>query len=418
MTIQHIQRTPCATGLVLALAFSVPLVAQQGERTHRGNQFPRYVIQDLGTLGGPYSFSYNLNDAGVVSAGAATASQNGDPSQSVINAQQTASLWERGHLVNLGTLGGPNSAAAASNLSNLAVIDSETSKLSRQGEDVCGFGTNLQCLSATWKHGRLTALDLLPGGNNAYALDMNDRGQVVGFGDTDFYDPKCGTAKTAGFRFQPVFWGPNGHIRQLAPLGDDTVAFAFGINNHGQVVGGSGLCGNATPPPYPSSPHAVLWERNGTTVDLGSFGGSSATASAINNRGDVAGTAATADGLPRPFLWTPESRTMIELTPPDAFPVAIAPCCKTINDQREIVGFMLDSEFSNPRAFLWKDGVMVDLNDLVRRNSRWVLQSAAGINASGQIAGQGLINGEVHAFLATPCRRHEGREESCDDDDH
>ena len=34
---------------------------------------------------------------------------------------------------------------------------------------------------------------------------------------------------------------------------------------------------------------------------------------------------------------------------------------------------------------------MLDLNDLIPRDSPWVLQFAAGINDSGQIAGQGLI---------------------------
>lgn len=68
-------------------------------------------------------------------------------------------------------------------------------------------------------------------------------------------------------------------------------------------------------------------------------------------------------------------------------------------------------------AFLWKDGVMVDLNDIIPKESPWMLQSAASINESGQIAGQGLINNEVHAFLATPCHDHEGRE-CCENDDH
>jgi len=289
--------------------------------------------------------------------------------------------------------------------------------MSRQGEDVCAFGTNLQCRAATWKHGRLMLLDLLPGGDNSYALDMNNRGQVVGFSDTDVYDSDCAAATTAGFQFQSVVWGPNGDAHKLSPLGDDTVASAFGINDRGQIVGRSGVCSNTTPPPYVRSPHAVLWERDGTPVDLGSLGGARAGASAINNRGDVAGTAANADGLPRPFLWTPESRRMVELTPPEGFLRAIAPCCKIINDRREIVGLMFDSD-GNSHAFLWKHDVMVDLNDLIPKDSPWMLQSAAGINSFGQIAGQGLINGEVHAFLATPCHRHEGRGECCEDDDH
>jgi probable HAF family extracellular repeat protein len=399
------------------LAIPVPLVAQHLKEACGTDRFPRYVVQDLGTLGGPYSFSYNLNDEGVVSGGSATATQNGDPSQAIVNAPQTAFFWDRGRLLNLGTLGGPDSAGAAANPSKLAAVDSETANLSRQGEDVCAFGTHLQCLAAIWKSGRLSALQLLPGGNNSYALDMNDRGQVVGFSDTDVYDLDCAAAKTAGFRFQAVIWEPNDRLRQLTPLDGDTVANAFGINDRGQVVGNSGVCANTTPPPYPSSPHAVLWDRDGTPHDLGTLGGPFSGASAINSRGDVSGTSSTVDGAPRPFLWTPETRTLLKLEPPPGFPVAINPCCKTINERREIVGFMLDADF-NSHAFLWKDGVMVDLNDLIAKDSPWMLQSAAGINASGQIAGQGLINGEVHAFLATPCDYHEGRGECCDNDDH
>jgi len=61
---------------------------------------PRYVITDLGTLGGTYSYSYGINDGGLVTGGAATPSQSGGVSQ-------TAFLWSRGHMANLGTLGGP-----------------------------------------------------------------------------------------------------------------------------------------------------------------------------------------------------------------------------------------------------------------------------------------------------------------------
>ena len=116
-------------------------------------------------------------------------------------------------------------------------------------------------------------------------------------------------------------------------------------------------------------------------IDLGSLGGPFSGASAINDRGDVSGTSATVDGFLRPFLWTPETRTLLQLEPPVGFPVAINGCCKTINDRREIVGFMFNADFTQQRAFLWKDGVMVDLNDLIPKGSPWILQSAAGINA-------------------------------------
>jgi hypothetical protein len=52
----------------------------------------------------------------------------------------------------------------------------------------------------------------------------------------------------------------------------------------------------------------------------------------------------------------------------------------------------------------------VDLNTLIPANSGWYLQFTASINNAGEIAGQGTINGEVHAFLLTP--NHGGEAES------
>jgi hypothetical protein len=148
MTIQQFLRTFYPSALILVLSVATPLAAQEARRERVKDHFPRYAVEDLGTLGGPYSFPYNLNNAGVVSGGSANGLQNGDPSQPVNNAPQTAFLWAHGRLRPLGTLGGPDSVAAAASLYNLAAVDSETANLSRQGEDVCGFGTNLQCLAA------------------------------------------------------------------------------------------------------------------------------------------------------------------------------------------------------------------------------------------------------------------------------
>jgi probable HAF family extracellular repeat protein len=86
-----------------------------------------------------------------------------------------------------------------------------------------------------------------------------------------------------------------------------------------------------------------------------------------------------------------------------AFPGAFATvpaCCKTINDRGEIVGFAIDA--TGQRALIWRNNVPVDLNTLIPSNSGWYLQSTASINNAGEIAGQGTINGEVHAFLLTP----------------
>jgi len=44
---------------------------------------------------------------------------------------------------------------------------------------------------------------------------------------------------------------------------------------------------------------------------------------------------------------------------------------------------------------------MLNLNDLINSSSGWQLYTATGINAKGQIVGQGTLNGQEHGFLLT-----------------
>jgi hypothetical protein len=67
-----------------------------------------------------------------------------------------------------------------------------------------------------------------------------------------------------------------------------------------------------------------------------------------------------------------------------------------------MVGFSLDGTTFASRALIWQDKMPVDLNTLIPANSGWVLQAASSIDNAGEIVGSGLINGSVHAFLATP----------------
>src|SRR6266850_1603008 len=54
------------------------------------------------------------------------------------------------------------------------------------------------------------------------------------------------------------------------------------------------------------------------------------------------------------------------------------------------------------RALVWQDRGPLDLNTLIPTGSPWYLTAASSINNAGQITGSGTINGEMHAFLATP----------------
>ncbi len=91
-----------------------------------------------------------------------------------------------------------------------------------------------------------------------------------------------------------------------------------------------------------------------------------------------------------------------------AFPgavITVAPCCRTINDRGEMVGFAINGTTFNSTALVWQGKMPVDLNTLIPNDSGWYLQGALSINDAGEIVGYGLIDGNLHAFRATPCDR-------------
>jgi probable HAF family extracellular repeat protein len=371
------------------------LAAQTGQHP------ARYAVTDLGTLGGGYSFSYGLNNAGVVSGGAATATQTDFFSQ-------TGFLWHRGQIINVGTLGGAacpdcNSEAGGPNAAGLSPVISETAVVDPNGEDFCGFGTFRQCLGAIYNNGSLNPLAPLGGGNNTQAYWTNKAGETVGFSETGTYDGNC-IMPSQFYRFSAVKWSAGGTPHPLNPLAGDTVSFGLGINDLGQAVGVSGLCSDTTFPPNntPGGTHAVLWNSNGTPVlipDLPNAVGNN-VAGSINNRGDVVGTQVTSDGIVHAYLWS-KNGGIRDIMFPNAF-VTVTPCCHSINDSGEATGFAFDE--NGPETFVWKDGNFTDLNSVLPAGNPWYIFNTASINEAGQIAASGFnINtGEMHAVLLTP----------------
>jgi probable HAF family extracellular repeat protein len=396
---------------------------------------PRYTVIDLGTLGGAYSYAYGINNAGQVSGGAATAVQNG-------GLFQTGFVWYHGHIIDLGTLAGPacttcSSEGAAPNMLGAVAVISETSQFDPNGEDFCGFGTHRQCLTAIWQNGKLKPLATLAGGNNAQTYWLNNRGLVVGVAENGTYDATCVTATPyQRLQFEAVIWEANGIIRELPHLPGDTVAFGFGINDHGQAVGVSGLCAETSAPPvspFSGAPHGVLWDEDGSPNNLGSLGGSPAfvVPSAINNRGEVAGTSRAKDGNLHPFLWTKKTG-MRDLGTFDGNRVTAITCCNTLNNRGDAVGLTADAS-GNMTAILWHDDIPTDLNRLVPADSPLYLQSGGSINDSGQIVGTAILKSscppvapsaepawlvnqsactEVHAFMVTRQDSEDDRETS------
>jgi probable HAF family extracellular repeat protein len=191
----------------------------------------------------------------------------------------------------------------------------------------------------------------------------------------------------------------------LGTLGG-TTGQAYALNNRGQVVGESNIQGDAVC-------HAFLWDKKAGMKDLGTLGGEGAVAIELNDAGDVVGQA----GMPgsvscnewpvHAFLW--RKGVMSDLGSLDGIPFSTA---LSINASGQIVGNVGDAVL----ATLWEDGgPLVDLNTLVPSNPGLVLFDALYINDSGEIAAQGtLSNGDVHSFVLIPCDENHPGVEGCD----
>jgi probable HAF family extracellular repeat protein len=379
---------PSAVSLLALLAMPIQSIAQERQDTHHPQH---YRVTDLGTLGGTTGLAYGINDRGRA-AGTANLTAKG-PLHAFISSREG--------LTDLGTLGGLNSVADGPNAGDELAIYSETSEPAYKDEDFCGFGNHLQCLAAIWRQGKMTPLPALPGGDSAQALAVNNEGQLVGMAEK-------GTLEKPGYcatpfqvlDFEPVIWGAKPEeIRELPPLPGDTVGVALAVNDKAQVVGTSGLCSNTTANGLVDGPHAVLWDPDGSVTDLGNLGGTMVNVAAgINNRGEVVGGSSSKDGNLHAFLWTKDTGIQdLGLLGAD---VVTAPTW--INNSGQAVGGSCPAA-GNCRAFLWQDKVLIDLNTLIAADGPLYLLFAFGINDSGEIVGQAMTkSGELHAFRASP----------------
>jgi probable HAF family extracellular repeat protein len=131
-------------------------------------------------------------------------------------------------------------------------------------------------------------------------------------------------------------------------------------------------------------------------LDLGTLGGRGSQGFGINASGHVAGLSLSAAGIYRPFLYDGTMHDLGTLGGSGGRAYGI-------NSHGQVTGSADTTGDLTSRAFLYTTGSgMVDLNSLIPPLSGWVLDNARGINDAGQITGDGVIRGELHAFLLTP----------------
>ncbi|MBN1347562.1 MAG: HAF repeat-containing protein [Phycisphaerae bacterium] len=233
---------------------------------------------DLGTLGGTESIAAALDDAGHVVGGAETAS-----------GQWHAFLWsESGGMTDLGTLGGPDSeghdVTTADGLTIVGTSDMPHPLDANQSVE----------RAFVWFAGIMTELGTL-GGDSSEAWAISDTGKIVGASETIEGDWHA-------FLWQSL------SMTDLGTLGGDN-SFAYGVNSAGLVVGWS----TAPSPPDqdPNNPEpapvkrAFLWTEAGGMTDLGTLGGRNSAAYAVNEAGYVTGWSDTPEGERHVCVWDP-----------------------------------------------------------------------------------------------------------------
>ncbi len=254
----------------------------------------------------------------------------------------------------------------------------------------------------------VTDLGTLPGGNFSQPFFITKNGRIAG------------SSNLADGSSHAVVWA-SGQAADLGTLGGSN-SIAFGVNNYGQAVGeaetstsdpnGEDFCGFQT--------HLICLpfeSVNGVMNPLPTLGGNNGDATAINNRGELAGFAETSTPDPacpvpqvlhfKPVIW--KNGRVIQLHTLGGDPDGVA---FMINDYSQAVGASGTCATFNPinlynlvpvHAVLWENGKATDLGNLGGTTGQAGGNIAFDINNLGQVVGNSDLAGDTtfHAFLWT-----------------
>jgi probable HAF family extracellular repeat protein len=220
---------------------------------------------------------------------------------------------------------------------------------------------------------------------------INDREEAVGMSETSVPDPNgediCGFG--THLTCLPFLW-QNGVISALPTLGGNN-GQASAINNRGQVAGyaENGVVDSTCPPD--TIPNRidlpVLWEKvKGKaqaqplpTIDHDPDG----VAYGINNQGQAVGFSGTCIAVNHGVVWENNIATSL---PTLGNPYAVG---YAINDRGQIVGQAINSD-GTPLGVLWQHNTVTSLGGLLPGDEA---SFATSINNRGQVVGSSFANG-------------------------
>lgn len=345
-----------------------------------------YTAIDLGSLGGRLAVATDINDHGHVVGYSSPA-----PDDFIT---QRAFLWKDGVMIDLGTLGGDITRATAINDAGQVIgwgsnatgtnqaflweagVVTPIARSPDEHTDVWGMNEAGQVVGSI-----LTSDGLLPfiwhhgsftylptlGGSHGVALSINDAGQVAGLA----------TGQESGFG-RAVVWEPDGSIVDLGFPATSHSA-AWDINEAGDVTG---IAGNE-----------AFVRRQGAIQMLGFLGFGSISAGLIINRfGQVAGTSYKC-GFGCFGVFVESGGTMTEVAPSDpAYDLVqlgrTLPTSnrgrypRAFNDLGQVVGMYRNAEGLD-RGYVWQAGQFTELETLGGEARSY----ATAVNTSGLVVG-------------------------------
>ena len=266
------------------------------------------------------------------------------------------------------------------------------------------FGTKTTSHAAMFSDGSATDLGTLKdSGNFSRANGINAYGQVIGF-SSETLD---------GANSRAFIVGTSSYSSPMIDLGTlgGAHAQALAINDSGFVTGNSQT--DAITEPV----HAFIWHANTGMLDLGALDGDFSYGTSINSKNHVVGysTINNFDDRVHAFLYNGEK--MLDLgslggaSSDIDFSFALG-----VNSADQVVGysyipFPQGKGFRNTPlgpwsvAFIYSQGLMVDLNDLIGDAAKnYRLHSATAISDNGQIVAIAFDKSAdaFHAVLLTP----------------
>jgi uncharacterized membrane protein len=246
-----------------------------------------------------------------------------------------------------------------------------------------------------WENGQYTDIGFIPGADRTYAEAINNLGQVTGS------SIKLGAG---GPPLSAILW-ENGEMTNLAPLISTYANEGVGINIHGMITG-----------------HILVnafqwnesWVYEGLAIMYLDPGNACGTiAEAINDAGQISGrlrhsiTDCSETNNPfydRAALWTNGELTELPLLPGDDPGDTDIDMRETvIAEDGRVFGQYNRPGVSQDTVFVWQDGEMRDLFDLITPYPGLTQVIGAGdVNSHGQVVVDGFVNGRSVAIVLDP----------------